>query len=171
MIDEAYFTDNWKVILFAANKTLPAGWEPDDWVNEIGARVWKSRKTYDPSRGKYSTWVIKIAIRLKLAKYRRKSYKCASIQGLLGNDRADYDFEDKNDAGVDRFAVVSDVRRALSKLTPARQELIGSLMKGERCIDYATDKNVSRQRVNQLMETALQQLHRILWSDYRSRNQ
>lgn len=43
----------------------------EDLVQEIGAQLWRSFARYDPARGKFSTWMYRIALNVAISQARR----------------------------------------------------------------------------------------------------
>lgn len=75
MTHEELLLCNQRFVTVAAKRTLPPGWELDDWISEINMKVWRGLRNniYDPERGTITTWVMSLAFRHSSACRRDKS--------------------------------------------------------------------------------------------------
>ena len=56
--------------------------EAEDILQEVFVAVWKSRSTFNPDKGKLSTWLHRITINQCISKNRRKKRNCQSLEKL-----------------------------------------------------------------------------------------
>lgn len=84
---EAFFRDYQKVVFHNAYLITGNRQDAEDVLQDVFASVWKSRHTFDPEKGKLSTWLHRITVNECMRKKRK------SLQGM------DIDEIDLPDAG------------------------------------------------------------------------
>jgi len=56
--------------------------EAEDILQEVFVSVWKSRQTFDPSKGKLTTWLHRITVNKCMERRRKKKLVSVSLEGL-----------------------------------------------------------------------------------------
>jgi RNA polymerase sigma factor (sigma-70 family) len=164
------FLANKRAIARAAYLACPRWMELEDWTSEMMLRVWSRISSYNPNKGKFTTWVYVIAFRfaaqqkaarsaLKRSAHATKSMHCIRDNGSeYSSEPIDYRVEP-----VEAMDMRLDVAAAIAKMIPSDREVLQNIMSGEREGQFAKQKGFSRQRYNHLRERALARLHRRLW--------
>jgi RNA polymerase sigma factor (sigma-70 family) len=133
---------------------------PDDWVQIVLLYMIKRIHKYDPEIAAYSTWVYRIARRLKFHHIRiRKLKHIVTVTNKLNeNHKID---EDENSIN----GVVSDVRRAVNKLPKNWRFIVNATLDGYQPKEIGADHGMSRQNVEVKLRRAYQMLREHLF-DY-----
>ena len=126
---------------------------PDDWVQIVLLNILKRIHKYDPEIAAYSTWVYHIVCRLKFHHIRMRKLKyIVTVTAMLHeNHKID---EDEN--GIN--SVVSDVRRAVSKLPKGWRIIVNGILDGYQPKEIGADHGMSRQNVEMKLRRAYQML-------------
>jgi RNA polymerase sigma-70 factor (ECF subfamily) len=69
---EAVFQDYRKMVFKTAYLMTGSKEEAEDVLQEVFVSVWRSRKTFNPKKGKLSTWIYRITVNRCLSRRRRK---------------------------------------------------------------------------------------------------
>jgi len=164
------FLENKRAIARAAYLSCPRWMELEDWTSEMMLRVWSRISSYNPSKGKFTTWVYVIAFRFAAQKksfrsaLKRSAHATKSIHRIRDNGN-EYSSEpiDYRVESAEAMDMRLDVAEAISKMIPSDREVLQNIMSGEREGQFAKIKGFSRQRWNHLRKRALARLHRRLW--------
>jgi len=164
MIDlENLFLRNRGAIAEAARRSRPEWIELDDWAQEMMLRVWSRIHTYDPAKGRFTTWVYTIAFRYSAqqrqahAALKRSAYRTKSIHQRTTIEPLDYRGETP-----DEIDTRLDIRGIVGTMLDSDQSMAESIMGGGKDSDYSRDRRVSRQRVCALRRRLLRRLHKKL---------
>lgn len=133
---------------------------PDDWVQIVLLHMLKRIHKYDPEIAAYSTWVYHIVRRLKFHHIRMRKLKHVVTVTIKLNENHKID-EDEN--GIN--SVVSDVRRAVSKLPKDWRLIVDGILDGYQPKEIGADHGMSRQNVEVKLRRAYQMLREHLY-DY-----
>lgn len=79
---EAFFRQYERLVFKNAYLMTGTREEAEDVLQEVFVSVWKSRRTYDPNKGKLTTWLHRITVNKCLEKNRRKKLAPVSLEGL-----------------------------------------------------------------------------------------
>jgi RNA polymerase sigma factor (sigma-70 family) len=133
---------------------------PEDWVQIVLLYMIKRIYKYDPEIAAYSTWVYRIARRLKFHHIRMRKLKCIVTVTSKLNENHKID-DDENSINC----VVSDVRRAVSKLPKNWRFIVNATLDGYQPKEIGADHGMSRQNVEVKLRRAYQMLREHLF-DY-----
>lgn len=174
---ETLYMRNIRAIQFAANRSKPRDVDRDEWTSEMYLHIWRKIHTYDPAKGRFTTWLMAVAMSLRGTHIKKMQYKCRSAtvfpihsangSSQLAIDTPDHRAETAGD--IDRRVDIGD---AVSKMIKSDRDIVETIMNGSKDGEFARERKLSRQRVNLLRERALKRLHRKLWrTDYSVRKE
>jgi RNA polymerase sigma-70 factor (ECF subfamily) len=78
---ESVFQDYRKMVFKTAYLMTGSKEEAEDIVQEVFVSVWRSRKSFNPEKGKLSTWIYRITVNRCLSRRRRKKPALLSLEG------------------------------------------------------------------------------------------
>jgi RNA polymerase sigma factor (sigma-70 family) len=133
---------------------------PEDWVQIVLLYMIKRIHKYDPEIAAYSTWVYRIARRLKFHHIRMRKLKCIVTVTSKLNENHKIDDDENSINGV-----VSDVRRAVNKLPKDWRFIVNATLDGYQPKEIGADYGMSRQNVEVKLRRAYQMLREHLF-DY-----
>ena len=133
---------------------------PEDWVQIVLLYMIKRIHKYDPEIAAYSTWVYRIARRLKFHHIRMRKLKCIVTVTSKLNENHKIDDDENSINGV-----VSDVRRAVNKLPKDWRFIVNATLDGYQPKEIGADHGMSRQNVEVKLRRAYQMLREHLF-DY-----
>lgn len=77
---EALFHQHYKLVFKTAYLNLGNREDAEDVLQEVFVAVWKSRSTFDPTKGKLTTWLHRITINQCINRKRRKQVAILSVE-------------------------------------------------------------------------------------------
>lgn len=104
----------------------------EDVVQETVIRAWRHAHELDPGGEAFRPWLLKVARRLVIDRYRRRTSRPAELGGEVPDRLAEADESDRTLAGM----VVSE---ALAALTPAHREVLVEVYFRGRTVDEAAE--------------------------------
>jgi RNA polymerase sigma-70 factor (ECF subfamily) len=79
---EAFFRQYERLVFKNAYLVTGTRDEADDVLQEVFVAVWKSRRTFDPAKGKVTTWLHRITINKCLEMKRKKTVKTTPLEDV-----------------------------------------------------------------------------------------
>ncbi len=79
---EAFFRQYERLVFKNAYLMTGTREEAEDVLQEVFVSVWKSRHTFNPNRGKLTTWLHRITVNKCLERNRKKKLAPVSLEGL-----------------------------------------------------------------------------------------
>jgi RNA polymerase sigma-70 factor (ECF subfamily) len=77
---EAVFQDYRKMVFKTAYLMTGSQEEAEDVLQEVFVSVWRSRKTFNPKKGKLTTWIYRITVNQCLSRRRRRKLALLSLE-------------------------------------------------------------------------------------------
>ncbi len=96
----------------------------EELVQEVFLKVWRSSRTFDPSRGSFSTWLYRVTRSCALDLYRKRAHRVRPIPDGDLHIAAAPDSSPGPQEIVDDSWLSWRVSRALEKLDPAHRKVI-----------------------------------------------
>ena len=149
---EKLYRESYATVYNYVRYRMDGSTEVEDVVAEAYLRAARSFSTFDPTRAKFSTWVVKIAHNC-MASHWRKSHPTAPIDTLL----------EKHASPIDATKEVHDrdqAERLLNILSSQERDLV--LMKyreGYRNVDIAAELGMNPSTVSSKLARALKKMH------------
>ena len=79
---ESLFRQYERLVFKTAYLITGAREEAEDILQEVFVSVWKSRQTFNPSKGKLTTWLHRITVNKCMERRRKKKLASVSLEGL-----------------------------------------------------------------------------------------
>src|SRR5215217_2959470 len=96
----------------------------EELVQEVFLKVWRSARTFDPSRGSFSTWHYRVTRSCALDLYRKRAHKVRQVSNGAPHIAAARDSSDGPQEIVDEFWLSWRVSMALEVLDAPHREVI-----------------------------------------------
>jgi RNA polymerase sigma-70 factor (ECF subfamily) len=96
----------------------------EELTQEVFLKVWRSSRTFDPSRGSFSTWLFKVTRSVALDLHRRRARRIRPVPGADSQIAAVRDGSAGPQEIVDESWLSWRVSRALDALDAPRREMI-----------------------------------------------
>lgn len=156
-----------RIVYSLALRIVHDGATAEEVTQEVFVRLWRAAASFDPSRGKVHTWLLRIAHNLALNEIRRQ--KSRPVAATLFDWETDGAHLTDTDVGVDPAAVVwmreraGLVRRALAQLPDAQRQAIemaffGGLSQAEVAVALSEPLGTVKSRIR----TGMQRLAELL---------
>ena len=168
---EKLLLGNMGVLHLASKRTCPPHIELDDWVSDVTLQVWRKLHTYNPERGKITTWIFTVAIRQSLQVRRlmttmkRSNHVTVSLSRMRSpalSETGPMDPADYRNETAEQIDCRLDIHAVIKGMIRSDREFVSTIMDGSKDGEFAREKGISRQRVNILRERALGRLHKKL---------
>ncbi|MDD4860282.1 MAG: RNA polymerase sigma factor [Dehalococcoidales bacterium] len=79
---EAFFRQYQRLVFKNAYLVTGSREEAEDVLQEVFVSVWKSRRTFNPEKGKLTTWLHRITVNKCLERQRKKKLYAVSLEGI-----------------------------------------------------------------------------------------
>jgi RNA polymerase sigma-70 factor (ECF subfamily) len=96
----------------------------EELLQEVFLKVWRSSKTFDPSRGSFSTWLYRVTRSVALDLYRKRANKVRQVSNGEIHIAAERDLSDGPQEVVDESWLSWRVSMALEVLDAPHREVI-----------------------------------------------
>ena len=96
----------------------------EELLQEVFLKVWRSSKTFDPSRGSFSTWLYRVTRSVALDLYRKRAHKVRQVSNGEMHIAAVRDLSDGPQEVVDESWLTWRVSMALEVLDAPHREVI-----------------------------------------------
>ncbi|MDD5094171.1 MAG: RNA polymerase sigma factor [Dehalococcoidia bacterium] len=81
---EAFFHQYKNLVFKTALLMGSDGQEAEDVLQEVFINAWNSRRSFDPKKGKLTTWLYRITVNQSISKHRKKSTVSTSLDMIQG---------------------------------------------------------------------------------------
>ncbi len=78
---EALFQQHKGLVLKTAMLIINNAEEAEDILQEVFMNIWRKRQAFDSTKGKFTTWLYRVAVNQSIDRYRKKKLATISIEG------------------------------------------------------------------------------------------